>query len=479
MNHPCPVKPNCIAGDQFLGQDTPFANLSAELPDVDLFLGSNFGWDLNVPRLDWTFTDTDTPFWCRGVTQEAADLCAANQQLTGQLGTWKNQNGFPPPLFFNQTVTCPFACPDGLQFVWTVLAGTVQAMDQATANSIAQSIACQNALKFAICMGSLTATGCVGTPYSSTLAFPKGTTPLAVDVDSGILPPGILMVQDPKGTTATFSGTPTAAGNFAFSIRATDPQGNFMVKQFNISILGITNLASLPQPIIARAYSAQLVGGGASGHYTFSVAQGTLPDGLTVSSSGLISGTPDIHYTGAFGALFTITDTNGQTCTQTWNSKTQEPPGPDWTTLTWTTYQLNQGVPANDISGQGSGPNAFAGLTLNSGAANLSISPVLTGGVAYTGPMVNCEMQVIVTNWTPLATATFRPIHSVAGQLAVGGGPINGPGTYNLTFTIPASAGATIHFDDGSPGNEWAEIPLGAYMGSPLKVNFTWQVFNL
>jgi hypothetical protein len=49
--------------------------------------------------------------------------------------------------------------------------------------------------------------------------------------------------------------------------------------------------ASLPMGTIGVAYSAQLntIGGGAP--YTYSVYQGDLPDGLTLSSGGLISGT--------------------------------------------------------------------------------------------------------------------------------------------------------------------------------------------
>lgn len=477
MNHLCPTKSNCLPGNQFLGSDTPFANFSAEKPDIDTFLGSNFGWDLNVPRLGWIFTDTDGAAWCRASTQQLADQCAQNTQLTQQIGTWHTPTGPAPNLFFNAQVQCPFTCPDGLQFVWTVPAGTFQAMDQATANSMAMSFACQQALRFYICLGTLTPNACVGTIYTSTVTFTGGKPPVGVQIVAGSAPPGLLLSQDPQGQTFTLSGTPSAAGNFTFTVMATDALGNFMNKQYTIAVVGITNLTSLPQPTVARPYSAQLLAAGGTSPYTFTAITG-LPQGLVMNSSGAISGSVSVHYTGKFSVTFSVTDSANHTCVQTWNSQANEPPGPDWTTLTWQTYQLNQGTAANFVAGQGSGPNAFASLVLSSNLANVSISPVQTLGVAYTGPMVNCEMQVIVSNWDPSAVANFIVTHSVTGQLPVGGGPITGPGTYNLTFTIPASVAATVSFSAGA-GQPWAQLPANMYFGTSLKEAFTWQVFNV
>lgn|GEM_PF-6657233 len=53
----------------------------------------------------------------------------------------------------------------------------------------------------------------------------------------------------------------------------------------------VTTLA-LPTPQPGIAYRATLVASGGSGSYTWSVVQGSLPDGLTLDPSGVISGTP-------------------------------------------------------------------------------------------------------------------------------------------------------------------------------------------
>ena len=59
------------------------------------------------------------------------------------------------------------------------------------------------------------------------------------------------------------------------------------------------------------AYSQTVTGSGGTGPYTFALLSGTLPTGLTISSGGVISGTP----TGSGLSSFTIgaTDTVGNT----------------------------------------------------------------------------------------------------------------------------------------------------------------------
>ena len=55
-----------------------------------------------------------------------------------------------------------------------------------------------------------------------------------------------------------------------------------------------------PAPVMGTAYSYQLAATGGSASYTWQVTGGTLPDGLTLSTAGLVSGVP--AKTGAFSA---------------------------------------------------------------------------------------------------------------------------------------------------------------------------------
>jgi putative cell wall-binding protein len=68
---------------------------------------------------------------------------------------------------------------------------------------------------------------------------------------------------------------------------------------------------SLPTAAVGTAYSQLLVAAGGSGPYTWTVTSGTLPEGLNLSSDGLIFGTPNTRGAGSF--TVTVTDANSAT----------------------------------------------------------------------------------------------------------------------------------------------------------------------
>lgn len=66
---------------------------------------------------------------------------------------------------------------------------------------------------------------------------------------------------------------------------------------------------SLPDAVVNKAYSQQLVATGPNTPNTFSAPQGSLPAGLTLSSTGLLSGTPDSSLQSqTYNVLVTVTD---------------------------------------------------------------------------------------------------------------------------------------------------------------------------
>lgn len=67
---------------------------------------------------------------------------------------------------------------------------------------------------------------------------------------------------------------------------------------------------ALPDAQQGSAYTQQLTASGGSGSgYVFTVISGSLPPGLTLSSDGLVSGTPTTAGTFPFGIK--VTDSNG------------------------------------------------------------------------------------------------------------------------------------------------------------------------
>jgi subtilisin family serine protease len=141
--------------------------------------------------------------------------------------------------------------------------------------------------------------GTVGASYNEMLQATGGTTPYAWSLDSGSLPPGLSLAP----STATITGTPTSAGTFSFTAQVTDSASQSDTQALSITVavapLAITT-TSLPSGTVGVAYSAALAASGGVPPYTWSRTSGKLPNGLTLSTSGVISGTPSKRGTYSF-----------------------------------------------------------------------------------------------------------------------------------------------------------------------------------
>jgi uncharacterized protein YhjY with autotransporter beta-barrel domain len=132
--------------------------------------------------------------------------------------------------------------------------------------------------------------GTVGIAYSQTFTATGGTGPYTYTLAAGAIPAGMTLT-----TGGQFSGTPTAGGSFTFTVRATDAAGFSGDRAYTLGINAPNQ--SLAPPVLPDgtrnvAYSQQLTASGGTAPYSYRVAAGTLPSGLTLSSSGVISGTP-------------------------------------------------------------------------------------------------------------------------------------------------------------------------------------------
>ena len=143
--------------------------------------------------------------------------------------------------------------------------------------------------------------GEAGTPYEFQFAAEEGCVPYRFSYLNGTLPPGLRITVDGKLT-----GTPTEAGAFTFwvalddnggptnpfcLIPSTQSQGEYtMVVMPDLAV----KTASLPSGTPGRPYSVQLefTNPEVGWPVTWDITQGSLPAGLTLSESGLISGTP-------------------------------------------------------------------------------------------------------------------------------------------------------------------------------------------
>ncbi len=160
----------------------------------------------------------------------------------------------------------------------------------------------------------------IGQPFSDTLTTRQVVSVNGPDgpdvhstwsVVSGALPPGITL-----STSGVLSGTPTAEGSFGFDVKAVSgsPQAT------KTYMLGVRQPVSVKSPFgparppssevgirLAKSFSAT----GGSGTYTWALASGTLPTGVTLDTAkGTITGTP--RTAGSFAFTLTATDSEGR-----------------------------------------------------------------------------------------------------------------------------------------------------------------------
>ena len=129
----------------------------------------------------------------------------------------------------------------------------------------------------------------VGSGFEAALVATGGQRPHTWQVAGGVLPPGLSL-----SSAGRISGIPQAAGQFAFSVRVSDGSGRSATASFAVTAVNALRVltATLPEAEAGSAYQATLLATGGTSPYRWAVVDGRLPDGLTLSSGGVVTGTP-------------------------------------------------------------------------------------------------------------------------------------------------------------------------------------------
>lgn len=298
--------------------DDPIRNITAEAPDVDVFIGfRDFKWN---PPLGVTYFQLGCKNICfSDVSQEEANLCA----LQGAEDcVWHNAtppvhppvppgpngpNGRGPNLppqnprnsirrFRNTVQTCDVKCPDGSPYTATVPAGTITELSQALADEKAKSLACKLAQRNLFCITSATPpSACVGDDYFFILSINDGED-LIWSID-GDLPPGL----DFDPFDAVIIGTPLVGGSYTFIIEVSDSLGRFQSKVMTICVMEIVTAAALPDAATGVAYAEPLIQQPATvSSEVWTLVSGSLPDGIVLAPNGSLTGIPTTNGVSSF-----------------------------------------------------------------------------------------------------------------------------------------------------------------------------------
>ena len=157
--------------------------------------------------------------------------------------------------------------------------------------------------------------GTIGVAYTATLTASGGSGTITWSRIAGSLPAGLSL-----SNSGTISGIPATSGTSTFTLRATDSRGASATVLLSITVTGTAlkvTTTSLPGGHVGTPYNFTLTAIGGVQPYTWRLVLGALPRGLSLSPSGVISGTP-LNYTYyASALLFTVTDASGRSATST------------------------------------------------------------------------------------------------------------------------------------------------------------------
>ncbi len=145
----------------------------------------------------------------------------------------------------------------------------------------------------------------VGVPYRFGVNISGGRAPYRLRI-VGPFPPGLALGQD-----GFVTGTPTAAGSFTFSLEVVDVSGASLLKTFTIVVgnLRYTGPATVSMFALEEARVA-LVAEGGTAPYRWVLTNGTLPGGITLSTEGVLAGTPITA--GSAAVTLRLTDAGGR-----------------------------------------------------------------------------------------------------------------------------------------------------------------------
>ncbi|HSB10862.1 MAG TPA: putative Ig domain-containing protein [Blastocatellia bacterium] len=156
-------------------------------------------------------------------------------------------------------------------------------------------------------IGDTTVPECeAGSPLTFQLSATGGVAPYRWGVSVGSLPAGVVLNTE----TGLLSGTPANAGTFNATVIVTDAMAASAMKSLSITVT--PSPLKLITSILESAgrfspYRQNLAASGGVGPYRWSIAEGALPDGLSLDpSTGLISGVPEKN--GRFQFMLVLTD---------------------------------------------------------------------------------------------------------------------------------------------------------------------------
>jgi len=278
--------------------------------------------------------------------------------------------------------------------------------------------------------------GTVGVAYGATLAAAGGQAPYGWSVSAGSLPAGVSL-----SPTGELSGIPATAGSTSVTLRATDSTGSFAEQTFTVAVFAPVTIttASLVDAIEANAYSVTLAATGGSGSFSWALAAGSLPAGMTLWATGVLSGTP----TATGSSTFTVRATDATDPSRTATADLNLVVGPATAQIVKVTS-----IDVRTTTGTG-GTSATATATVIDPASGRPVGSILLAGSWTAAGTAIDDPATAVTDTTGIATIASPTYSGVVAGMTV-------------SFCLSAAAPADYLLDPASDlcGHRLVAAPL-------------------
>ena len=311
------------------------------------------------------------------------------------------------------------------------------------------------------------------TPYSQVLTASGGVPPYVWSITTGALPAGLKL----NPATGGIDGTPSTPGTSTFTVQAGDSAAGTQAKTTKALTINVAKLTpisfsagTLAGGTVNKPYSQSLAASGGAPPYAWSAIAGTLPPGLLLSGSGVLSGVPTTAAT--FGFTAQVTDAAGGTAT----GAVAVPVVAASLTLVPLTLPLGMagaaypvqvlsasgGAPPYTFSSQGSLP---AGLSLTNGV--IGGTPTSAGTSSFTLKVTDAAQNqaTLPTQLAVRPQAVDLVLSAASFGFAMAEGATDVPEPQNLAITSSAVATLVTYQLSVTPAAPWLSV-TGALNGS-------------
>jgi hypothetical protein len=273
--------------------------------------------------------------------------------------------------------------------------------------------------------------------------------------------------------TGLIIGTPTSAQIRWFTVTVTGAGGMTCSKEFNLNTsaaptCSITSNSPLPDGTVNTHYSTQLTV--AAGAYVtgWAITGGTLPTGLSMNSTGLISGTPTSDQTSSF--TVTVTGVNGMHCSKVFTITTSGVPVNITLPIITGTLQVGQILSGSNGTWTNCSPSCTYKYRWLANGFSISTSNALTLQSAQVGQSIAFEVTAHNTAGDSIpATKTIAGVVSNPPNKPVNVSPFNGQTIVSSLVSVQFHAGA----GSGSPTTSYDVYLYGNYITNTTNSFYT------